>query len=247
MGIAIILLFVLTWVVSTANAFGCIKVQQDQMMNGWACEPFGHYEVTIYHIPYKHCSLTCFQSQKCQAFLYDRLAQACMILDGVCVWPRPNVGHIYGISKPQCFKWEPHDTDHQFYWFMESGSLKCYAGRQRHQGNMLVGKATTMFFTIDPSSSLVIRGGSYEKLVVETSCQVIWVPHDANSDQPLPSDALIGGVLSDTNTPLYVVRQQASGKLFTSYYNPLINLAWGELWSSVRSTAVFEVMTIKRL
>ena len=247
MGIIISLLFVLTLVVITAGASECITIHQDQIMDRWACQPFDHHDVTIYNAPYHHCSLTCFQRAKCEAFIYDQLTQACMMMDEICVWSRPIVGHIYGIRKPQCFSWEPHDTDHQFYWFTEDGSLKCYTGRQPHQGNMLVGKATNKFFTSDPNSSSVIRGGSYEKLVVQPSCQVTWVPHDANSGQSLPSDALIGGVLSATNTPLYVVRQQASGKLFISYYNPLNNLAWGELRSSARSTAVFEVMTIKRL
>ena len=168
-----------------------------------------------------------------------------MILDAICVWPCPCVDHIYGISTPQCFRWGRHDADHPFYWFIETKSVKCYTGRRPHQDNMLVGKVTNTFYTIDPSNSLVISGGSYEQLVVNPTCQVTWVPHNANSGQPLPSDALIGGVLSVTNTPLYVVRQQVSGKLFTCYNNPINNKAWGEVWGSAKSTAMFEVMRIK--
>ena len=245
MGFTKSLLLIQIYAVIAADASECMAVQQDETLNDWACQPFDHQDVDITNLSYHHCSLTCFQHQKCQAFIYDKVTGTCLVMDYICVWPRPNMGNIYGISKPQCFRWEPHGTDHPFYWFIESGNLKCFTGRRPHQDDMLVGKVTNNFYTIDPSSSSIISGGTYEKLVVDPSCEVTWVPHDANSGQQLPSDALIGGVLSDTNTPLYAVRQQVSGKLFMSYYNPLNNKAWGEASSSVRSTAVFEVMTIK--
>ena len=234
-----------TFAMIETETFDCLTVQHDHTLKGWVCQPFDQQDVTISHVLYHHCSLTCFQRQKCQAFIYDKNTQACMILEEISVWPRPYMGHIYAISAPQCFKWEPHDSDHQFYWFMETSSMKCFTGRRPHQDNMLVGKVTINFYTIDPSSLSVISGGSYEQLVVDPTCQVTWVPHNANSGQPLPSDALIGGVLTETNTPLYVVRQQVSGRMFTCYYNPLNNKAWGEVSGSAKSTAVFEFMTIK--
>ena len=239
-------LLLLQWfVVDVVAASGCMMVEHFQKFNGMTCQPFYHKD--IHNVPYHQCSLTCLQSHRCETFIYDERNQSCVMMDTTCVWPRPHEGHIYVISKPPCFKWEPHSSDYPFYWFWESSIYKCYIARQPHQDNMLVGKSTSTFYTIDPNNSEVLRGGSHEKLVVESSCQVTWVPHDTNSGKPLPSDALIGGVLSDTNTPLYVVRQQASGKLFTSFYNPLNKQAWGELGGAAITSTQFEVMVIKRM
>ena len=238
------LLLITTFVLIEAGASNCVAVAQTHIFYDWTCQPFGYHELT--NIPYHHCSLSCFQNGQCEAFIYDTEGHACMILYKLCIWPRPHVGHIY-VTKPQCVSWESPDSYHKFYWFMESTSFKCYIGRRPHRENMLVGKVTNDFYSIDPNTLSFFRGGSYEMLVVDPFCQVTWVTYDANSGQPLPSDALIGGVLSATNTPLYVVRQQANGQHFTSYYNPLNNQAWGMLDGSTKRSMAFEVMTIKRL
>ena len=239
------LLVVQSFMSTKAEASDCVAIKQKHAMYGWTCQPFDHKDIT--NVPYHHCSLTCAQNHGCQAFVYDKAQRLCMMLSNPCVWTQPNADHVYGISKQQCFSWEYRDKDYPFYWYYE-GSGRSYVGRRLHRGDMLVGKVTNNFNTVDPYSFSKVNGGITENLVVDPSCQVAWVPYDANSGLPLPDDALIGGVLSATNTPLYVVRQQSGTIRVTGYYNPLVKLAWGETWisSGVVNNTVFEIMTITR-
>ena len=98
--------------------------------------------------------------------------------------------------------------------------------------------------TVDPNSLSRVNGRLSEKT---SSCEVAWVPHDANSGHTLPADVLIGGVLTATNTPLYVVRQKLNEYHITGNYNPVSNIAWAEIWISGNvaiNNTVFEVMTV---
>ena len=231
-----------------AEAFDCVAVRQNNAFDGWSCQPFSHKDIA--NIPYHHCSLTCIQRPVCQAYIYDKEVQLCMMLSNPCVWTQPHVGHIYVISKPQCVSWERHDKDYHFYWYYE-GTYKSYVGRRFHQGDMLVGKVTADFFSIDPKNFSIISGGTYENLVVDSFCQVIWVTYDTYGGHPLPSEAVIGGVLSTTNTPLFVARQFFEDKYIVGYYNLLNHKAWGSTYISGRAGAlhntVFEVMTVTHL
>ena len=237
------LLIVQSFMATLADASDCIVFSQNRVFDGWSCQPFSHRD--IIHVPYHHCSLACIQNQACQAFIYNKEGRLCMMLNKHCVWTQPHVGHIYGISKQQCFSWEHHDKDYPFYRYYE-GARQSFIGRRLHRGDMLVGKITAAFHTVDPLAISLLSGGSYETLVVEPSCQVRWVPHNANSGQSLPYDALIGGVLSTTNTPLYVARQLLGGTYMVGYYNPLHNQAWSPNVPAVLKSPVFEVMTVTR-
>ena len=227
-----------------ADASDCVEIKQDRVLHGWTCQPFDHQDIT--NVPYHHCTLTCIQHEECQAFIYDKVVQLCMLLSNPCVLTQPAGGHIYGISKPQCVSWEHHDEDYPFYWYYE-GPHKSYVGRRLHRGDMLVGKVINGFYTVDPNDFSHILGGSYENLVVDTSCEVTWVYHDANSGQSLPTDALIGGVLAATNSPLYVARQLHGVNHMGGYYNPIENQAWSPHWIRgpvVLKSSMFEVMTV---
>ena len=240
------LLIIQSFLTILADASECIIGTQNHAFDGWSCQPFGHRDIT--NVPYHHCSLTCIQSLEWQAFIYNKQEWLCMMLNKPCVWTQPYAGHIYGISKPQCFTWENHDKPYPFYWYYE-GAHKNYVGRRLLHGDLLIGKVTGSFHTVDPNSFSLVSGGSYETLVVDPSCKVSWLPYDANSGQPLPYDALIGGTLSTTNTPLYVARQLQGTIYITGYYNPLNNKAWGPSWSSgplILNSTVFEVMAVKR-
>ena len=107
--------------------------------------------------------------------------------------------YIYGISKPQCLSWEHHDKDSTLYWHYE-GARKTHISGLLHQYDMLVGKVTINFYTVYPNDFSLVRGRSYESPVVDSSCEITWVSHDANSGQSIPSDAVLGGVLPTTNT-----------------------------------------------
>ena len=151
----------------------------------------------------------------------------------------------YGISKPQCISWEDPDVDYPFYRYYER-----QLGRRLLQGNLVVARVTDKFHTVDPDSLSRVNGGLSEKLVADSSCEVAWVPHDANSGHTLPADVLIGGVLTATNTPLYVARQKLNAYHITGYYNPVRKIAWAEFWISGNvaiNNTVFEVMTVTRL
>ena len=229
-----------------ADALDCVATTHRQVIADWACQPFESKDIT--NVPYHHCSMTCIHDYECQAFIYDKIRQSCMMLSKPCVWLQPHTSHIYGIRKRPCFSWENHDTDYPFYWCYE-GTQRTYIGRRLHRGDMVVGKVTVDFYSVDPNAFSFISGGYFDTLMVDPSCEVTWVPHDANSGQPLPDDALIGGVLSKTNTPLYVARQRQGSIHIISYYNPLNNQAWGTHWSAgplVLNRMVFEVMTVTR-
>ena len=243
-----ILLIIQSCTAILTDAIGCVAVEQNHTLDGWACQPFRHNNIT--NVPYHHCTLACMQNHECQAFIYDKTRELCMILNAPCLWTQPYTDHIYGISKPPCFSWEQHTKDYPFYWYYE-GSLRSYIGRLLHGGDMLVGKVTAGFFTVDPTTFLLVSSGSYEKLVVDSSCKVTWVPHDSDSGQPIPFNAVIGGVLSTTNTPLYVTRQLQGATHIVGYYNPLNKHASGATQISGRGASinntVFEVMTVTHL
>ena len=230
-----------------AEASNCVAVEQN-VLHGWSCQPFSHKD--IINVPYHHYSLTCIQRHECQAYIYDKEGQLCRLLSNPCLLTQPHVGHIYCIIEPQCVSWERYDKDYPFYWYYE-GSRRSYVGRRFHRGDMLVGKVTAGFITIDPNVFSIISGGSYENLIVDSSCQVTWMTYDTHSGHPLLPEAVIGGVLSTTNTPLYVARQLQVDKYIVGYYNPLNNEAWGPTFISGSAGAlhntVFEVMTVARL
>ena len=158
-----------------------------------------------------------------------------MMLRGPCVLTQPYAGHIYGIIKPQCFSWEHNDKDYPLYWCNE-GSHRSYVGRCLYQGEMLIGKVTSNFYDIEPNAISLVIGGSYKILVVDSSCGVVWVPHDANAGQPLPADALVGGVITATNLPLYVACQPYGTRYMGGYYNPMSSQTSSTQWISVYET-----------
>ena len=205
------LLILESFMVMLAEASACVAVKQHTALDGWTCQPFSHKDIA--NVPYHHCLLACIQRQECQAFIYDREGKLCMMLSKPCTWIRPYIGHIYGISKPLFVSWEHHDKDFPFYRYYERNNRRSYVGWRLHQGGMLIGKVTSGFVTVDPNTFSIVSGGSYDILVVDSFCEVTWVPHDAYSDHLLPLNALIGGVLSTTHTPLYVARQLIDAKL----------------------------------
>ena len=134
--------------------------------------------------------------------------------------PFPN--HVYRSFKYECTKWVAPDESYPAYWFTEKSS-RSYVSQQAHGGNIIIDKKTDNFYSIDPSNKSVIidKNKMFDLLVVDPSCSVNWVQHYSTSGQPLPRGALIGGKLTDTNTPLYVVRQNLVHRVFCGNYNPL--------------------------
>ena len=217
----------------------CTSAKPLTSIDGMACQPFKYRNITVTKPQF--CFLACVQISLCKASIYDKTERVCMLMNYPCVLLQPHSNHVYR-RKHDCTRWVPDYEIDLAYWYIESGVQRSYVSRKVHDANMVIGKTTSDFFAVNPVDSTAINAGSHELLVVEPSCSVIWEAHD--STQVIPKKALIGGILTATNTPLYVARQNVSGSLIGGYYNPLNAKAWGS-HSITRSNFVFEVMVVK--
>ena len=210
--------------------------------DGMACQPFASRNITA--IKPEFCSLACVQNQHCEATIYDKTSGVCMLMNDPCFSLEPYPNHVYRSFKYECTKWVAPDGSYPAYWFIEKTS-QSYVSRLARGGNIIIGKKTNNFYSIDPIDKSVVidKNNSYELLVVDPSCSVAWVQHDSTSGQPLPRGALIGGKLADSNTPLYVARQNLTDRVLGGYYNPLNGKVWGEYYGANNDT-LFEVMVV---
>ena len=208
-----------------------------------ACIPFGYRNVST--TTQYHCSLSCIYDSNCYATIYDATRHNCMFLEGRCLLLQPSPGLVYQTFKHECIKWVPNTGDYAAYWFYEvDGILQSFIARTFHDGDLIVGKETQgIFYGVSRDGNSITKDSSYERLVVYPSCHVTWVDHDSSTGQPTPAEVLIGGMLTLTNTPLYVVRLMAMHRSFSGYFNPLNDLAWGEQFG-IRSMAQFEMLVV---
>ena len=234
-------LMILTEVVFISTA--CETLATIPPTHGKACQPFDYNNITA--IIKHHCSLACAARNECHAIIFDTTSHVCMLLMETCLTLQPYPGHIYQSFKHECIKWVPGTGNFNAYWFFVYGSMKNIVARAYREGEVIVGKVTNKFHGVS-SDGTYFKGVSYEQMVVHPSCDVTWVSYNSSSGLPLPSGALIGGILMTTNTPLYVVRVAiaVNGYLFSGYFNPLNELAWTE-YLGTQSSDLFEVMVVQ--
>ena len=219
----------------------CMDVDTIPPVENMACQPFEYRNITA--TKPESCSLTCVQSQRCEATIYDKTFGVCMLMSNPCVSLERRINHLYQSFMPECIKWVPTGGDYHGYWFLEGITHQSYVSCKTHEGNIIIGKKTDHFYVISPIDNSVIIGGDYELLLVEPECTVTWMSHDTTSGQPIPRGALIGGILTATNTPLYVARLHSSGVVSGGYYNPLNGQAWAD-HGGVKSSTLFEIMVV---
>ena len=234
-------LMILTEVVGVTTA--CETAATIPPTHGMACQPFDYNNITA--IMKRHCSLSCVARSECHAIIFDTTRHVCMLLMETCLTLQPYPRHIYQIFKHECIKWVSGTGDFNAYWFFAYGSVKNIVARTFREGEVIVGKITNQFYGVS-SDETHFEGVSYEQMVMHPTCDVTWVSYDSSSGQPLPSGALIGGIIMTTNTPLYVVRItiDVNGYLFSGYFNPLHQLAWAE-YHGTQSSDLFEVMLVQ--
>ena len=220
----------------------CTSVDTLPPIDGMACQPFEYGNITASNLEF--CSLACVQKRQCEATIYDRTSGVCMLMNYPCFSLKPQFNHVYRSFRYGCTKWI-NDGKSLAYWYIED-YYRSYVSRKNFEGNVIIGKTTDVFYAIDPNGSSWVVGGSFEWLVVAPRCSVTWVQHDLTSGQSLPREALIGGILTDTNTPLYVARLNISGVLISGYYNPLNGKAWA-LYHGTHGKTLFEVMVVNTL
>ena len=220
----------------------CLTVDIQPPVNGMACQPFKYSNITT--IKLEFCSLACVSNQRCGAIIYDKTTGVCMLMHDPCFSLKPQFNHMYRSFKYACTKWVAKDGISSAYWYFETDTQQSYVSRKVHRGNVLIGKKTHHFYVIDPMDSSVVTSRIYECLMVEPHCSVTWVSYDPTRSQPLPKGALIGGILTDTNTPLYVARQNVSNIWVGGYYNPLNGKAWAEYLGATYSNTQIEVMVV---
>ena len=214
-------------------------------IDGQACENKEYINISV--TERRHCSLACINNRECKATVLDLNHSVCMLLPEPCMLLTPYPDHVYQSFQQPCTKWVPNSHSAPGYWIYE-GSSKSYIARTFINDDLVVGKVTTAFLAIHPSGTSVIRGGNYEKLVVDELCHVTWVSYDARSGKPLPGAAFIGGFLGATYTPLYVTRLPVTigeeEKNAVGYYNPLKHVAWAQL-GGIRYGTMFEIMEVQ--
>ena len=193
----------------------------------------------------RHCTLACIHNKECKATVHDSHHSFCMLLSEPCMLLRPRSDHVYQAFQRPCTKWVSSIDDDHGYWITEY-SLRTYIARRFINDDLVVGKVTDMFRAIRPNDTASIRGGDYEKLAVDASCRVTWVPYDATSGQSMPTGALVGGFLMATNIPLYVSRLPHHDVNLVGYYNPLNHMAWAD-FHGTRNGARFHIMVIQPL
>ena len=219
----------------------CVSTDTIPPIEGVACQPFEARNITASKPEF--CSLACVQDQRCEATIYDIIQGFCLLMNNPCFSLEPRSNHVYRSFKHECTKWVPSDGSYPAYWFFEFNPQRSYVSRKAHQGNIIIGKKTNRFYAVNPIDNHMVDGGSYELLMVEPNCNVTWVSHDSTSGQPLPRGALIGGVLADTNTPLYVARISYEGGLLAGFYNPLNGMAWS-IYSGAKNSTLLEIMIV---
>ena len=232
-------IFLTIWISGVTST--CMNVDTLPQTEGMACQPFESINITV--IGLEFCSLACIQNQRCEAIIYDKTSGVCMLMNEPCFLLKPRFNHIYRTFKYDCTKWVPPNGSYGAYWYIQSRTKRSYVSRKAHQGNILVGKKTHALFSIDPVNNDMVTSSDYELLLVEPRCIVSWVQYDIMSGKPLPKEALIGGILTSTNTPLYVARLDVYSKKIGGYYNPRSGKAWAH-YSGVRSNTLFEVMVV---
>ena len=87
------LMVVQSFLSTIADALDCVATTHRQVIADWACQPFEYKD--IIYVPYHHCSMTCIHNYECQAFIYDKIRQSCMMLSKPCMWLQPHTSHIY--------------------------------------------------------------------------------------------------------------------------------------------------------
>ena len=203
--------------------------------HGKACQPFDYSNITANDQHY--CFLTCAARSDCHGIIFDASRFVCMQLKGTCLTLESYPRHVYQSFEDECAKWVPESGDYNVYgWLFGRRTNTNIVARTFRDGDIIVGKLTNKFFYISGNGT-VVMGGSYERLVVDSGCDVTWDSYNSNSCLPLPPGALIGGVLTATNTPLYVARFRIAGEvyLFSGYFNPLNQLAWTEYLAAISS------------
>ena len=219
----------------------CSRVDTRPAIDGMICQPFESRIITTVRLEF--CSLACIKSQRCEATIYDKTSGVCMLMNDPCFSLKPKFDHVYRSFMHECINWVPKDGSYPAYWFSETKAERSYVSRKAHEGNIILGKKTNRFYAISPIDNKVVVGGDYELLFVERQCSVKWVTHDTTSGHPLPKGALIGVILTATNTPLYVARLTVSNRKIGGYFNPLNGKAWSDYYGA-NSNTLFEIMIV---
>ena len=215
----------------------CAMVDTLPPIDNMTCKPFAHRSITAASV--RQCTLTCIQSNHCEAMIYDKTSGICMLMNDPCFSLETNDNHVYRSFRQECIKWVPPEDDYLFYHNV---------ARHYFEGGYILGKVGNRgnFRGINPSDTTIIGEEIYERLVVNPSCNATSVTYDASSGQPIPKGAVIGGTLNATNTPLYVAHLYHDGGLVDGYYNPLNNKAWAAT-NTIKSDTVFEFMVVNWL
>ena len=209
---------------------------------GQACEYQEYRNISV--TQRYQCTLACIQSRDCKAIIHDVRHSMCILFPQPCMLLRTRADHVYQSLFQPCTKWFPNGDDVPGYWIREGGATS-YIVRRYIDDDLVVGKVTDKFHSVHPSGTDLVDGGDYENLVVDASCRVTWVSYDATSGQPMPTAALIGGFLEETNTHLYVRRLTICNNYVVGYYNPLNHKAWAELGTGIENGVMFDIMTVQ--
>ena len=207
MGVSVALLAVTTALNVAAKR--CERYILSNPHEGWCCTGEG---TVTYKLLHHQCKYVCLQSATCKAYNYTVNEGACTRFTSPCpqVFSVPTMGCVVFRETPinQCYEWVPYSSgDPRDERMIATDNRWLTVARLQVSGNEVVG----FFTTISKSCLASLEGTTYnslhgylcERLLVVQSCTIVWVPYTAGG--PLPSHAVIGGVMANGDVP-YVVK-----------------------------------------
>ena len=162
-----------------------------------------------------HCMLLCMRHPTCQVINFNIAFRYCELGQGHCVTlEREDYFVTTHMSRNPCLKWVSNldnDVYKNISFQRNIGSpVFLEVVRARTGQNKIPGKSPSshryMYYTWEGGEKALPKS-ECEYLTLSSECTISWVPHDSTSGSPLPTGAVIGGVLNDT--PLYVARKTA--------------------------------------
>ena len=205
------------------------------------------------HVAEHECILRCFVDKLCRAVNYDVQENVCMRIEEPCpvVGVQQHVHYQILAEDPEggCVQWvATNDWNYpRMVKYNRQINGVAWQGvvRLTNAGETLPGRwnlGDTDAISIQNNTKLAT--GTFDVLVVNEVCSLVWVYYDAASGKPMPPGAILGGHLAD-GTPLYVAAVNLSKRrsFLVGYYNHVTRKATCYL-SGVHDVQQMSLLTV---
>ena len=157
------------------------------------------------------CRYLCLQSVTCKAYNYNATMKTCTRFTSPCpkAFSDPDMAFMVLRETPvnQCYEWVLYTGDPVHERMIQTDNDWLIVSRLKVYGNDVVcyftGVSNTCWATLVTTEYSTRQGHQCERLRVVEGCTITWVSYTAG--EPLPPNAVIGGVLANGDVP-YVVK-----------------------------------------